>query len=951
MAEVSILQECSKQKSAYGTEIEIDNATGNLVSLNQSGAKKQTVTEQGKNLVSNSNLNDTSDWAFGATCTLDTAKQFNGNNSIKMIHTSGALSNFGRTKRISILPSTTYTASAYIWVDNINYVGKQVYFECAQKKSDATTLFSAINYTVKSTDIQNWVRIAFTVTSDTLAINSNFYIALLETQNADCTMWTSEPQFEPGATATPYAPFVPNSPSIDYPALITGVTKTVVNGIAYPMPDGCGYDGDSYDHVARQGIATKSTLIFDGSSDENFQWANDGTLTARFYINVIIPNINLPISNNILADIACDKLKNVTSGSTYSLNSEAISAFNSNDSAKTSIFHIRVLKSRLTGWSDSWTSAQKISAFKTFLTANNVQVLYQLATPTAITGASISIPTAAHNVITNDGGGQMVATYMAKYEETAKTSKAFSAKIVKELMRAYSLDFSVVNCNSIRQYLVPGCVVEAKGQKFDMSSFKQSSGATNKTDVSGRHISCRLTNYLIPIGYAFIGTSAQIAADILNVATDKNGNKANTEFSVGTCANISGSFSLGNTQISTARAALFAMKSFGVEVDFDNFIVNLPVKCGTGKTKTFEFGKDLVSLERTWDDSNGTSYTAKIADLQRIPGHEADAFDVGDDCAIKDKFIGDTIEKRIISYTQCLDDPTQDEITIGVFVRDASDNGVAMQVDISAAQGTADGAKTAAENSLQPGTSYNGVDITHEYGFRSTSADGLMRTFQNGTDGYLIQHNVNGNWVTVWQVTSADGTTTAYSADGNQAVMLGGTAGMRMFKKDSNENWQLVGGMDADGNSMASKMYSPNYPDTYGVIGTDSHTGSKGLTLFDAKGKFVNLTNWGESGDSSNGSALISSNEFLLFCIINGQYTIPFGANKDHTSMGFGSSLVYAYADYVALSAAGTYRAKADTNGFHALNGGSGDYYVPGDASHAAYTIHVTDGIISGRTF
>lgn len=326
---------------------------------------------------------------------------------------------------------------------------------------------------------------------------------------------------------------------------------------------------------------------------------------------------------------------------------------------------------------------------------------------------------AAIKVYTHDGVPQ------------GQTSQAFFAKIVKELMRAYSLDFSVVNCNSIRQYLVPGCVVEAKGQKFDMTSFKQSSGTTNKTDVSGRHVSCRLTNYLIPIGYAFIGTAEEIAADILNVATDKNGNKANTEFSVGTCSNISGSFSLGNTQISTARAAIFAMKSLGVEADFDNFIVNLPLKCGTGKTKTYEFGKDLVSLDRTWDDSNGTSYAAKIADLQRIPGHTEDAFDVGDDCIIIDKFIGDVIQKRIISYTQCLDDPTQDGITIGVFVRDSADMAIAMQVDISAAQGTADKAQETADGSVQQDANYSNVSFGHEKGIYAELLDGTY-TQMNG---------------------------------------------------------------------------------------------------------------------------------------------------------------------------------------------------------------------------
>jgi len=40
---------------------------------------------------------------------------------------------------------------------------------------------------------------------------------------------------------------------------------------------------------------------------------------------------------------------------------------------------IRINKSRLTGWSDTWTDAQKIAAFKTWLASNPVTVLYKLS--------------------------------------------------------------------------------------------------------------------------------------------------------------------------------------------------------------------------------------------------------------------------------------------------------------------------------------------------------------------------------------------------------------------------------------------------------------------------------------------------------------------------------------------------------------------------------------------
>lgn len=45
---------------------------------------------------------------------------------------------------------------------------------------------------------------------------------------------------------------------------------------------------------------------------------------------------------------------------------------------------IRIAKSRLTGWSETWTSTQKVTAFKTWLAANPVTIIYQLDTPLTI---------------------------------------------------------------------------------------------------------------------------------------------------------------------------------------------------------------------------------------------------------------------------------------------------------------------------------------------------------------------------------------------------------------------------------------------------------------------------------------------------------------------------------------------------------------------------------------
>ena len=51
-----------------------------------------------------------------------------------------------------------------------------------------------------------------------------------------------------------------------------------------------------------------------------------------------------------------------------------------------------------------------------------------------------------------------------------KTSRAFDVIEEKELMRAWTLTFTVDNHNPIRKYIKPNAMVEIDGQKFDVVS-------------------------------------------------------------------------------------------------------------------------------------------------------------------------------------------------------------------------------------------------------------------------------------------------------------------------------------------------------------------------------------------------------------------------------------------------------------------------------------------------
>lgn len=309
-------------------------------------------------------------------------------------------------------------------------------------------------------------------------------------------------------------------------------------------------------------------------------------------------------------------------------------------------------------------------------------------------------------------------------------------------MREYTLSFSVVNNDSVFKYIGENNVFKYHGQYFDISGIDGDSGSTNITQVTAEHISYRMADYTLPNGYSFVGTVREIAEDILREAKTVDEISANAVFSVGKTADLgTRSFSLSGAKNVTAREALIAMSKLGVEVSFDNFTVNLPERIGANKGITFKYGVNLSGTHRTWQRGNGWSYDIDIADLQKIPGFEEYSFGLGDDITVEDSLSGITINSRIISYTEC-DDPTQNHVTVGVFVRDNA----SLTIETDRVANTA---KKTADNSVQQGEKYSNVSISHENGFMATNKAGTQRVMMNGDDCFVVQVKENGKWKTV----------------------------------------------------------------------------------------------------------------------------------------------------------------------------------------------------------
>lgn len=403
-----------------------------------------------------------------------------------------------------------------------------------------------------------------------------------------------------------------------------------------------------------------------------------------------------------------------------------------------------------------------------------------------------------------------IKVYNGNLKPLGSTTRAFNIDKTKELMREYTLSFSVVNTDSVFRYINENSVFEYSGQNFDIAGIDGDSGETNITKITAEHISYRLSDYTLPNGYSFVGTVKEIAEDILKEAKTVDEISANTIFKIGETADLGTlSFSMSGATNVTAREALIAMSELGVEVDFDNFIVNLPRRIGRDSGITFKYGVNLTGVHRTWQRGNGWSYDVKIVDLQKASGGEKYAFGLGDTVSVDDTLGGTVITKRIISYTEC-DDPSQNHVTIGVFVRDNAS--LVIETDR-----IANNANNTAQNSVQQGVKYSNVSISHTDGFVAENRAGTQRVVANSDDCFAVQVKKNGEWETVTSVDEhgiAAAKLTTQETKGECYATVGnhedGSQGIKIvYQKSGKETEMLFVGAPADRTNPIIKSKYP----------------------------------------------------------------------------------------------------------------------------------------------
>jgi hypothetical protein len=233
----------------------------------------------------------------------------------------------------------------------------------------------------------------------------------------------SQLQIEVGNTATTYIAPTPASPSMDYPAPITGTTKYTYRGVATNTPQTL-YSGDTIDLLT--GLCTLTKTVFNITGVENWHVSTvaDSTLVYFFteYYDATLPNVYKPCTTTHLKDWG----STITTGINTS-GKECISIGAASNKTRTVI-----LKSRISGWSDAWTDAQKITAFQTYLSTHQIMVVYDKATPTTIQSTPVTFDNTSPTTLSVDAG--TVQIKKCRYPKTAELTDLQS--VVEPLIQA-----------------------------------------------------------------------------------------------------------------------------------------------------------------------------------------------------------------------------------------------------------------------------------------------------------------------------------------------------------------------------------------------------------------------------------------------------------------------------------------------------------------------------------
>ena len=164
----------------------------------------------------------------------------------------------------------------------------------------------------------------------------------------------------------------------------------------------------------REGLILQNTghIALTGTETE-WLWGFSGTQPAEATLaRFLLPGLNISIHYKGI----CSHFPWIVSPNPSTQKTECVGGYASD---RTVYFY--VLKSRLAGWSDSWTNTQKVNAFKSWLSAQStagapLQMAYEMVTPKTLTfQPTVILALPGLNILSVDGGEAVAALNLHEY--------------------------------------------------------------------------------------------------------------------------------------------------------------------------------------------------------------------------------------------------------------------------------------------------------------------------------------------------------------------------------------------------------------------------------------------------------------------------------------------------------------------------------------------------------
>lgn len=274
--------------------------------------------------------------------------------------------------------------------------------------------------------------------------------------------------------------------------------------------------------------------------------------------------------------------------------------------------------------------------------------------------------------------------------------------------------------------LVPGGILEAGGQLFDLVSVRQRHSAEGlAVDLQGEHVSYRLLADELE-WFTYHGTATGALTQALS----------GTPCSVGT-VEPTGTQTVSIQEPRSRRAILQEIaRLWAGELEFDRFTIHLRTQRGREFGPELRAGKNLAGVTREVDLQEGhlrLAYAVEIADLAALPEYaEAwEQIELGDRVRVVDPALGINEQVRVVVCTRDLVRGVTSRVVLSNRLRDLVDPIFRIQQD-----------------AVLKGALYNGIRIGPANGFEAVRSDRRARAVMNATQGIRIQRGdgSGGNW-------------------------------------------------------------------------------------------------------------------------------------------------------------------------------------------------------------